>query len=154
MRYFLWLMPEPKAAMYWNGVIHRLALIYNQIPHMAHITLASWSQKPDLDFAAEAKIRAVELNIGAPEIGEIPWQRLYVPIHSIEKLAPFEWIEGHRCRNAHISLLYGTHSTGRCIDIQHSLRLNLKPILFSQIALIQGSKDVASWIEIQRWALA
>ncbi|MEC8380007.1 MAG: hypothetical protein VXZ96_06790 [Myxococcota bacterium] len=153
MRYFLWLLPEPKTAIYWNGVIHRLAKIYNQIPHMAHVTLESWPTLPQLDFLDEKVTNAVTLEIGQPKIGRPPWQRLYVSVGPKERLNAFNWIEKTRQNNAHLSLLYGEHSLGRCIDLQRNLHLPADPILFSQLSLIQGSNDVAHWIELKRWSL-
>ena len=153
MRYFLWLLPEPKAAIYWNGVIHRLAKIYNQIPHLAHVTLASWDSAPNLGLPDEIDMGALTLQIGTPQVGANPWQRLYVSVGPREKLMQLDWIHEERLKTPHLSLLYGNHSQGRCIDLQRNLDLPSGPLLFSQLALIQGSTDVASWIELKRWEL-
>lgn len=153
MKYFLWLLPEPTDALFLNGVIHRLATIYEQIPHMAHITVASWTSRPDQSYLRKRPFHAINLKIGTPQIGPAPWQRLYLPVEPHLMFKQFQSLNPTHARTPHLSLLYGQHSLGRCLDIQRTLKLEFTSMTFTQLALIQGTQDIASWTEIARWQL-
>lgn len=153
MRYFLWLMPTPAEAHFWNGVIYRLARIYNNIPHLAHITLASWSKRPQLEGEVN-NWKALTLRLQPLEIGPMPWQSLYIPIEAnpILEQMTMHFSPG-RERKPHLSVLYGEHSDGRLLDLKQGLVMPCKSILFDQIALIQGNEKMTTWTEVKRWNL-
>jgi hypothetical protein len=153
MRYFLWLMPTPSEAQFWNGLIYRLARIYNNIPHLAHITLASWSKRPQLESEVQ-QWQALRLTLQPLDIGPKPWQSLYIPIEVNPKLDQMTThYSPNKERKPHLSVLYGEHSDGRLLDLKQGLVLESKSVLFDQIALIQGNDKMTTWTEVKRWNL-